>query len=35
MRFCDRILLLEQGLVRAVGSSEDLVNIPRQGALIG
>jgi ABC-2 type transport system ATP-binding protein len=35
IRFCDRILLLEHGLVRAVGSPEDLINIPHQGALIG
>jgi ABC-2 type transport system ATP-binding protein len=30
IRFCDRILLLEQGLVRAVGSPQDLVNLPHR-----
>jgi ABC-type polysaccharide/polyol phosphate transport system ATPase subunit len=35
IRFCDRILQLEQGLVRAVGSPEDLINIRHQGALTG
>jgi ABC-type polysaccharide/polyol phosphate transport system ATPase subunit len=34
IRFCDRILQLEQGLVRAVGSPEDLINIRHQGVLI-
>lgn len=34
-RFCDRVLLLESGVVRAIGSPKDLIDMPRAGALIG
>jgi ABC-type polysaccharide/polyol phosphate transport system ATPase subunit len=34
-RFCDRVLLLERGLVRAIGSPEDVIEAPREGALVG
>ncbi len=33
--FCDRVLLLEHGVVGAVGSPGDLVGVPSEGALIG
>jgi ABC-type polysaccharide/polyol phosphate transport system ATPase subunit len=32
-RFCDRVLLLENGYVRAVGSPEDVIDVPREGKL--
>ena len=34
-RFCDRVLRLENGVVRAVGPPEAVVDIPREGALVG
>jgi ABC-type polysaccharide/polyol phosphate transport system ATPase subunit len=34
-RFCDRVLLLESGVVRAIGSPEDVFDVPREGALVG
>jgi ABC-type polysaccharide/polyol phosphate transport system ATPase subunit len=34
-RFCDRVLLLENGVVRATGSPDDVIDLPREGALIG
>jgi ABC-type polysaccharide/polyol phosphate transport system ATPase subunit len=34
-RFCHRVLLLEQGSVRAVGSPEDVIETPREAALVG
>jgi ABC-type polysaccharide/polyol phosphate transport system ATPase subunit len=34
-RFCDRVLLLEHGVVRAIGASEDLIDAPREGSLVG
>jgi ABC-type polysaccharide/polyol phosphate transport system ATPase subunit len=33
--FCDRVLLLEHGVVRAVGRPEDVIDAPREGALVG
>jgi ABC-type polysaccharide/polyol phosphate transport system ATPase subunit len=32
--FCDRVLLLEQGVVGALGPPEDVVGLPREGALV-
>jgi ABC-type polysaccharide/polyol phosphate transport system ATPase subunit len=34
-RFCDRVLSLEDGIVRAIGSPEDIVQATREGALVG
>jgi len=34
-RFCDRVLLLERGVVRASGSPEDVIGASREGALVG
>jgi ABC-type polysaccharide/polyol phosphate transport system ATPase subunit len=34
-RFCDRVLLLEHGVVRAVGAPRDIVDAPPEGALVG
>jgi len=34
-RFCDRVLLLEKGVVRAVGSPGEVIDLPREGALVG
>jgi ABC-type polysaccharide/polyol phosphate transport system ATPase subunit len=34
-RFCDRVLLLEHGTVRAVGSFEDVIEVPGDGVLVG
>jgi ABC-type polysaccharide/polyol phosphate transport system ATPase subunit len=34
-RFCDRVLLLENGVVRAIGSAEDVVESYREGTLVG
>jgi ABC-type polysaccharide/polyol phosphate transport system ATPase subunit len=34
-RFCDRVLLLEKGVVRAVGSPGEVIELPREGALVG
>jgi ABC-type polysaccharide/polyol phosphate transport system ATPase subunit len=34
-RFCDRVLLLENGVVHATGSPKDLIAEPRAGALSG
>jgi ABC-type polysaccharide/polyol phosphate transport system ATPase subunit len=34
-RFCDRVLMLESGVIRAIGSPEDVINVPREGALVG
>ena len=33
--FCDRVLLLEHGVVGAVGSPGDVIGVPREGALVG
>jgi ABC-2 type transport system ATP-binding protein len=33
--FCDRVLLLEYGVVGGVGSPGDIIEAPRQGALVG
>jgi ABC-type polysaccharide/polyol phosphate transport system ATPase subunit len=33
--FCDRVLLLEHGVVRAVGRPDDVIDAPREGALVG
>jgi len=33
--FCDRVLLLEQGVVNAVGLPSDVIGVPREGALVG
>jgi ABC-type polysaccharide/polyol phosphate transport system ATPase subunit len=34
-RFCDRILLLERGVGRAIGSPEEVLETPSEGALVG
>jgi ABC-type polysaccharide/polyol phosphate transport system ATPase subunit len=34
-RFCDRVLLLERGVVRATGAPEDVIAVPGEGALVG
>jgi ABC-type polysaccharide/polyol phosphate transport system ATPase subunit len=34
-RFCDRVLLLEHGSVRAIGAPHDLIETPHEGALVG
>jgi ABC-type polysaccharide/polyol phosphate transport system ATPase subunit len=34
-RFCDRVLLLENGAVRAIGSPDDVIGVRHGGALIG
>jgi ABC-2 type transport system ATP-binding protein len=34
-RFCDRVLMLERGVIQAIGSPEDVINVPREGALVG
>jgi ABC-2 type transport system ATP-binding protein len=34
-RFCDRVLLLERGVVRAIGAPDDVIDAPREGALVG
>ncbi len=34
-RFCDRVLLLEKGVVRVVGSPGEVIEVPREGALVG
>jgi ABC-type polysaccharide/polyol phosphate transport system ATPase subunit len=34
-RFCDRVLLLEKGVVGAIGSPEDVIQVYRDGALVG
>jgi ABC-type polysaccharide/polyol phosphate transport system ATPase subunit len=34
-RFCDRVLLLDSGVVRAVGPPEDVIDVPREGTLVG
>ena len=34
-RFCDRVLLLERGVMRASGSPEDVIGASREGALVG
>jgi ABC-type polysaccharide/polyol phosphate transport system ATPase subunit len=33
--FCDRVLLLEHGVVGAIGSPHDLIDASREGALVG
>jgi ABC-type polysaccharide/polyol phosphate transport system ATPase subunit len=33
--FCDRVLLLENGVVGAVGLPDDVIDAPREGALVG
>jgi ABC-type polysaccharide/polyol phosphate transport system ATPase subunit len=33
--FCDRVLLLEHGVVGAIGSPRDVIGAPREGALVG
>jgi ABC-type polysaccharide/polyol phosphate transport system ATPase subunit len=34
-RFCDRVLFLENGVVRSIGTPEDVIEAPRQGVLVG
>jgi ABC-type polysaccharide/polyol phosphate transport system ATPase subunit len=34
-RFCDRVLLIENGVIRATGSSEDVINVYREDVLVG
>ena len=34
-RFCDRVLLLENGAVRAIGSPDNVIPAPREDALVG
>jgi ABC-type polysaccharide/polyol phosphate transport system ATPase subunit len=34
-RFCDRVLLLERGIVRTIGRAEDVVESYREDALVG
>jgi len=34
-RFCDRVLLLERGVVRAIGAPADVIDASREGALVG
>jgi ABC-type polysaccharide/polyol phosphate transport system ATPase subunit len=34
-RFCDRVLILERGVIQAIGSPEDVINVRREGALVG
>ena len=34
-RFCDRVLLLEHGVVKAIGPPRDVVEAPPEGALVG
>jgi ABC-2 type transport system ATP-binding protein len=34
-RFCDRVLLLERGVVRAIGAPDDVIDASREGALVG
>jgi ABC-type polysaccharide/polyol phosphate transport system ATPase subunit len=33
--FCDRVLLLEHGVVLGIGAAMDMVEAPREGALVG
>jgi ABC-type polysaccharide/polyol phosphate transport system ATPase subunit len=33
-RFCDRVLLIEKGVVRATGTPEDVVDLYRETALV-
>lgn len=34
-RFCDRVLLIEKGAIRATGSPDDIVDVYRENALVG
>jgi len=34
-RFCDRVLSLENGVVRTVGCPEEVIEVPSEGALVG
>jgi ABC-2 type transport system ATP-binding protein len=34
-RFCDRVLLIEHGVVRATGSADDVIDVYRENALVG
>jgi len=34
-RFCDRVLLIENGVVRATGSTDDVIDVYRENALVG
>jgi len=34
-RFCDRVLLIENGVVRATGSSDDVIEVYREDVLVG
>jgi ABC-2 type transport system ATP-binding protein len=34
-RFADRVLRLENGVIRAIGSPGDVIDVARQGALVG
>jgi ABC-2 type transport system ATP-binding protein len=34
-RFCDRVLLIEHGIVRATGAADDVVELYREEALVG
>jgi ABC-type polysaccharide/polyol phosphate transport system ATPase subunit len=34
-RFCDRVLLMENGVVRAIGPADDAIDVYRENALVG
>src|SRR6266550_2895249 len=34
-RFCDRVLLIENGVVRAIGPTDDAIDVYRENALVG
>jgi ABC-type polysaccharide/polyol phosphate transport system ATPase subunit len=34
-RFCDRVLLIESGVVRATGPMNDVIDVYRENALVG
>jgi ABC-type polysaccharide/polyol phosphate transport system ATPase subunit len=34
-RFCDRVLLIEDGVVRASGPADDVIEVYREKALVG
>jgi ABC-type polysaccharide/polyol phosphate transport system ATPase subunit len=34
-RFCDRVLLLEKGVIEAIGSPEEIIEVYRESALVG
>src|SRR6266511_3754277 len=33
--FCDRVLLLEQGVIKTIGLPSDVIGVPRESALVG